>query len=133
MLRVEDLSTIRDPQGYLFTVANNLRRERFYTEGMDRNRARVPLEKAIEVEPEFEVHLTADLDMDQDVQLRQLGRAVEHLSDRDRAVLTLRYVENLSYRDIAQRLGWSSKTAVERALAGAVARCREQFDRMENT
>src|ERR1044071_5441461 len=56
MLRVEDLSSIRDPQGYLFTVANNLRRERFYTEGMDRNRARVPLEKAIEAEPELEVH-----------------------------------------------------------------------------
>ena len=130
MMRVEDLSSIRDPQGYLFTVANNLRREQFHTDGLARRRTQVPLEMALE-EPELEVHLTAAADMDQDTQLRQLDRAVRNLSDRDRTVLSLRYVENLSYRDIAQRLGWSSKTAVERALAGALARCREQFDRTE--
>jgi RNA polymerase sigma-70 factor (ECF subfamily) len=132
MLRVEDLSGIRDPQGYLFTVANNLRRERRYTAGWDRDRVRVSLEKAMESEPELEVQLTADLDIDREGQLHQLERAVQQLSERDRAILTMRYGEGLSFREIARRLGWASKSAVERALAVAVAHCRECLKQMEN-
>jgi len=131
MLRVQDLSSIRDPQGYLFTVANNLRRERLYTEGIAGARAQIPLDRALESEPELEVTLMADFEIDLERQLRDLDKAVQGLSERDRTLLTLRFRDGLTYREIARRLGWASKTAVEKALATAIARCRELMEAAE--
>jgi len=128
LLRIEDLSAIRDPQGFLITVANNLRRERMYLDGIARRRVRVSLEQAIESEPELEVELTAEASLDMQKQLTRLKSAVRGLSERDRTLLVMRYRDDLSYREIARRLGWASKSAAEKALANAVMRCREQFD-----
>ncbi len=58
---------------------------------------------------------------------RQLVRqAIDRLADRDVEILLLKYVENWSYQQIAQRLG-VSQAAVESRLHRARARLREQL------
>ena len=130
MLRVEDLSSIRDPQGYLFTVANNLRRERLYTKGPRRDWVRVSLDDAMQLEPAMEVELNVDLEVDLSKQLSFLSTAVERLSERDRLILTMRFRDGLTYSQIAHQFGWSSKSAAEKALAVAIEHCRAQMDRL---
>lgn len=59
-----------------------------------------------------------------------IGEALATLSERDRQVLHLRFVEDMTQTEIADRVG-VSQMHVSRILRGAVERLREQVDRDE--
>jgi RNA polymerase sigma-70 factor (ECF subfamily) len=129
MLRI-DPTTIRDPRGYLMTVANNVLREASYSEGPRREWIRVALEEALQNETALRDELSPDMSTDQDEQLSILRRAVATLAEKDQQLLAMRFRDGLTYRGMARELGWASKTAAEKAVAAAVARCRDQMKRM---
>ncbi|MBL8265985.1 RNA polymerase sigma factor [Steroidobacter sp.] len=126
LLRLQDLSSIADPQGYLFTVADNLLRERAHAKGWQGQALRVPLEDSLNA-PELSVEAHTEREIDTERLVVRLREALSTLSARDREVLKLVYEENLSYREIARRWG-VTKSAVEKAVARATLHCRQQMD-----
>jgi len=131
LLRLKDLESIADPQGYLFTVAANLLRERTHSATYRRLQARLPIEAVLEA-PELAVESSAEGELDRDFLLHRLQTAVDQLLPQDRQILTLIYKERLTYREIAQRLQMS-KSAVEHAVGRAIGRCRKLMDLEENS
>ena len=125
LLQLRDLDSIRDPQGYLFTVAANLMRERAYSDRRRRLESRLPIQSVLDA-PELALESSAEAEIDTAVLVKWLRAALRQLSPRDREVLALVYEERLSYREIARRWGLS-KSAVEKAVAAATARCRKHM------
>ncbi len=126
LLRVQDLKSISDPHGYLFTVAANLIKERAYIGNARRRESRLPIDEILDT-PELAIESAAEDEIDTGTLISQLRTALRELPPRDREVLAMVYEEKLSYREIARRWG-VSKTAVEKAVANATVRCRKQME-----
>lgn len=120
LLRTRELREVRSPRAFLFTTARNAAHDLF------RRRATAKLSSITEIDcsrvsdeapapPEV-------VSLQQEVEL--LRQAIEALPARCRDVLQLRRFENLSHREIAQRLGISENT-VEVHLANALRRCEK--------
>lgn len=58
---------------------------------------------------------------------REVRRAIETLEPRQRNILSLRFVEDLTHAEIAERLGTTQRT-VKRALIKSYGRLRDQLD-----
>jgi RNA polymerase sigma factor (sigma-70 family) len=63
---------------------------------------------------------------DREQELRMLTEAVQALPERCREAIALRYIEGLSYREIAARMGVSLET-VKTQLATGLRRCGEHL------
>ena len=59
-----------------------------------------------------------------------LQQAIAHLPDRCREVLTLRKIQGLPQREVAERLGLSEST-VEKHVSAGIRRCADWFARVE--
>ena len=124
LLRAREAGEIRQPKAFLFTTARNVARDLF------RRRAAAP------ATPITETGAACVFDdapgVPETVSRRQetelLEKAIAALPPRCREILLLRKFENLSHREIAQRLGIAEHT-VEVQLTKALHRCEEYFAR----
>jgi len=123
MLRVSDADAIRNPELYLFTVANNLVKEHAV---LDRRQARgVDLEETTIQEqlaelPDF------DANLDRVQRVTRLRDVLGELRPKCRAAVVLHYRHELSYSEIGDRLGVSPHM-VKKYLAQALVHCRRRM------
>ena len=126
MLRVSDTDVIRNPEGYLFTVAANLLRENAVA---DRRQATaVDVEEANAVEPPAGWASAAN-QRDTSRRVERLRVVLRQLSPKCRAAVVLQYRYDLSYQQIADRIGVSPHM-VKKYLAQALSHCRRRMMRM---
>ena len=124
LLRARERGPIESPRGLLFATARNAARD------LLRRRA---VAQTFPITETDELHVFDDApDVSETVSRRQetdlLGAAIAELPPRCREILVLRKFENLSHREIAQRLGIAEHT-VEAQLTKALHRCEDFFAR----
>lgn len=123
MLRVSDTDGIRNPEGYLYTVANNLLREHAVA-------SRPPLESDVAfVEPELPDSLSFEEFLDTQLRVKRLQEVLGQLSPKCRAVVHMKYQHGMSYQEIAERLEVSPHM-VQKYLGQALAHCRRRMTRL---
>jgi RNA polymerase sigma factor (sigma-70 family) len=123
MLRVGDAEAIRNPEGYLFTVASNLAKEhavleRRRTGGTDLDEAQG--DASLQVLPAYEKEL------DGAQRSSRLHTVLAQLSPKCRAAVVLQYAQDLTYQEIALRLNVSPHM-VKKYLAQALMHCRRRM------
>jgi RNA polymerase sigma factor (sigma-70 family) len=120
LLRYERTELVENPQAYLFKMATNVA-----AEWSIRARHTSPHE------PEWLAELTAENGPEERVTKvvarLELERALGGLTQLQREVIRLQYVEELGHAEIAARLG-STKRAVRRVLAKSYVKLREELD-----
>ncbi len=121
LLRAKMSGTVRHTRAFLFTTARNaaidfLRRQgvRLMTEASDSEQVCV-LNEGRTSAPDILTH---------EQELRILTDSVQSLPGRCREVVILRYIEGLSYREIAERMEVSQET-VKTQLAKGLRRCAD--------
>jgi RNA polymerase sigma-70 factor (ECF subfamily) len=123
MLRVSDSDTIRNPELYLYAVANNLVKENAV---LERRRAAwddiddSAVQEQLAELPQF------DGEIDTDLRTQRLREVLAQLSPKCRAAVLLQYGHDLSYAEIAKRLGVSTHM-VKKYLAQALLHCRRRM------
>lgn len=126
MLRVSDMAAIRNPELYLYTVANNLVKEHAV---LDRWRASsVDLDEAT-VQQQLGELPVFDGQLDTTQRVTRLRTVLAQLPPKCRAAVVLYYRHDLSYQEIADRLGVSSHM-VKKYLAQALGHCRRRMARL---
>ena len=126
ILRVKDADAIRNPEGYLYTVAGNLLHEDYVLN----QRQGTP----IDIDQPF---LEAELGrpggfeelFDTEIRVSRLRDVLAQLPPKCRATVHLKYQHGLSYQEIAERLGVSPHM-VQKYLGMALAHCRRRMERM---
>jgi RNA polymerase sigma-70 factor (ECF subfamily) len=126
MLRVRDVEAIRNPEGYLFAVANNLAKEHAV---LDRRRA-----TAIDVDeagPDTSLQTLPAYEKELDGMQRtsRLHTVLAQLSPKCRAAVVLQYGQGLTYQEIALQLSVSPHM-VKKYLAQALMHCRRRMMRL---
>jgi RNA polymerase sigma factor (sigma-70 family) len=126
ILRVKDADAIHNPEGYLYTVANNL----VYEQSVLHRRQGTSLDAA---EPHVDNELARPAGFeelfDMDVRVARLREVLLQLSPKCRATVHLKYQHGLSYQEIAERLEVSPHM-VQKYLGLALAHCRRRMARM---
>jgi RNA polymerase sigma factor (sigma-70 family) len=126
MLRVNDAEAIRNPQGYLFTVASNLAKEHAV---LEHDRAKgIELDKA-GAEPSLQSHPAYESELDGWTRSLRLSTVLAQLSPKCRAAVVLHYRQDLSYQEIADRLNVSPHM-IKKYLAQALMHCRRRMARL---
>ena len=120
--RPDQLIGVRSPRAWLFTVALNVFRDRIreqkkhdLLDDTDESLRPAPLES-----PESSV-----IDSES---LKRVQQAITNLPEQTRQIFTLSRFEELTYPEIAQQLGISTRT-VERHVARAMLILRQQYVR----
>jgi RNA polymerase sigma-70 factor (ECF subfamily) len=126
MLRVKDADTIRNPEAYLFAVAGNLLKENAVA---DRRQA-----ASVDVEEADAMQMLAALSdfgapLDSRQRVDRLRVVLKQLPPKCRAVVILRYRDELSYQEIAERVEVSTHM-VKKYLAQALGHCRHRMARL---
>jgi len=125
MLRVSDPSSIRNPAAYLYTVANNLVKEYGALEHRQTGgRGNEDARTSEHLEPETASALEGELDLRQ--RIAELRVILRQLRPKCRAAVVLRFAHELSYREIATRLGVSPEMA-RKYVNQALAHCQRQM------
>lgn len=96
----ETLGDVNSPKAYAIRLVKNLCIDR-----IRRQRLEFPEELPERVSPEGQ-----DDEIDQKERLNMVMEAIKSLPDRQREILWLRTVENLSYDEISERLGMTPLT-----------------------
>lgn len=96
----ETLGDVNSPKAYAIRLVKNLCIDR-----IRRQRLEFPEELPERVSPEGQ-----DDEIDQKERLNKVMEAIKSLPDRQREILWLRTVENLSYDEISERLGMTPLT-----------------------
>ena len=126
MLRVRDTGNIQNPEGYLFTVAANLVRER----GAVQRRRGFEVDAGDEA---IQLYLSEvsniDHEIDHALRVRRLQEVVKQLPPKGQAAIMLQYVHGMSHKEIAERIGISPRM-VKKYLAKGIAHCRLRMGRM---
>jgi RNA polymerase sigma factor (sigma-70 family) len=126
MLRVADPQAIRNPEAYLFTVAGNLLRENAVA---DLQRAQsAPVEDA-EGTPQFTQIPGFEADLDTERRVARMCKVIEELSPKCCAAVVMQYRHELSYEEIAVRLGVSPRM-VKKYLTQALNHFRKRMERL---
>lgn len=118
MARMPDDRQPDDPRAFLFTVASNLIRDHQRQAGR-----REPLESEVPCE---DVPCEAPTPLDQlasEREQRLMQAAIEALAEDSRRIFLLYHVDDLSYREIAERTGVTTRS-VEYQLRRALMDCR---------
>jgi RNA polymerase sigma factor (sigma-70 family) len=127
MLRVRDAGTIQNPEGYLFTVAANLVKERRALQ----RRQQLEVDSA---DQDVQVYLSevtnVDSEIDHAVRVRRLREVLKQLPPKGQAVIMLQYMHGLSHKEIAERIGISPRM-VKKYLAKGIAHCRTRMGRLQ--
>jgi RNA polymerase sigma-70 factor (ECF subfamily) len=123
MLRVKDIDAIRNPELYLYTVANNLVKEHAVLERRGSACEDVDdlaVQAQLAEPPQFEGEVDATL------RTHRLRQVLAQLSPKCRAVVVLQYRDELSYQEISDRLGVSTHM-VKKYISQALAHCRRRM------
>lgn len=126
LLRVEDHEAIRNPQAYLYTIANHvLHQHALRQSATDPTRfADVITELSAAEEPD---PLT---ELETDQRFEALAKALESYSPRAYTTLILHRCDGIPLSEIARRFGVSYSMA-KRYLSQAVAFCQQQLQERE--
>ena len=123
MLRISNQEAIRNPVHYLYTVANNLVKENAV---LERRRAAWDDIDDIAVQEQLAELPQFDGEIDTNLRTRRLREVLSQLSPKCRAAVLLQYGDDLSYAEIAERLGVSTHM-VKKYLAQALLHCRRRM------
>jgi RNA polymerase sigma factor (sigma-70 family) len=126
MLRISDHEAIRNPVVYLYTVANNLLKEHAVLER--RRTSSIGVDSSAK-EQELEVLPSFDGDLDTVQRVERLRVVLKQLRPKWQAAVALRFMQGLSYPEIALRLGVSIPMA-KKCVAQALTHCRRRMARM---
>jgi RNA polymerase sigma factor (sigma-70 family) len=126
ILRVKDADAIHNPEGYLYTVANNL----LYEQSVLYRRQGTAVDAA-QPQVDHELARPAGFEelFDLDARVSRLAEVLAQLSPKCRATVHLKYQHGLSYQEIAERLEVSPHM-VQKYLGLALAHCRRRMARM---
>jgi RNA polymerase sigma-70 factor (ECF subfamily) len=126
MLRVSDTDAIRNPEGYLYTIASNLVKEHRIVE---QHRAACDDVESFAVQEQLAESPRFDGEVDIDRRLLRLQEVFTKLSPNCRAAVILHYQQGLSYREIAHRMDVSTHM-VKKYLAQAIKGCRRRMEHL---
>ena len=126
MLRIRDPRAIRDPVLYLFTVANNLVKEQGV---LDRRRATDVDIEAVATPEQLCVLPNFEGERDAAQRSARLQAVLKQLGPKCQAAVILRFTHELSYREVASRLGVSPQMA-RKYVEQALSHCRRRMARM---
>lgn len=126
MLRVSEPEAIRNPEGYLFTVANNLAKEHAVLER--RRASAVDIDEA-GADASLQTLPMYEKDLDGMQRRSRLHTVLAQLSPKCRAAVVLQYSQDLTYQEIAARLN-VSPNMVKKYLAQALMHCRRRMGRL---
>jgi RNA polymerase sigma-70 factor (ECF subfamily) len=127
MLRVPDIETLQNPEGYLYAVASNLAKEH----GLRERAAR----QAVSVEdPSVQEHL-AEVPkfgeyIDEKARIKRLHEVLRTLPPKCHAAVVMAHWYGMSYAAIAERLE-ISPDMVKKYLSQALVKCRLRMGRLE--
>jgi RNA polymerase sigma factor (sigma-70 family) len=126
MLQIKDIGAIRDPEGYLFTVARNLAHQYAFLQ----RRAQFTVDVE---EPSVQVELaevpTFGTQIDTAKRTKKLRDVLRKLPAKQRAAVEMAYWHGLSYEEIAQRLDVSTHM-VKKYLSQTLVICRLRMARL---
>src|SRR5580692_2010393 len=126
MLRVSDTDAILNPEAYLFTVAGNLLKE---NAAVDRRQAEdTDIGEADDAQGLTELR-GFDTALDATRRVARLRVVLNELSPKCCAAVILQYRHELSYQEIADRLG-VSPGMVKKYLTQALSHCRRRMARL---
>ncbi len=128
LLRVDDHETIRNPQAYLYTIANHVLHQHALRDAAAGALARVA-DVLVEVQSAEETNPERLLETEQ--RFEAIGRALEARSSRAYTTLLLHRCDGIPLKEIAPRIG-CSYTMVKRYLAQALSFCQRMLDEMES-
>jgi RNA polymerase sigma factor (sigma-70 family) len=123
MLRVKDLSAIRDMEAYLFSVASNLAKE--HAALARRRGAQVDVE---EMQEQVAQLPTAEGEIFSEQQVSRLRVVLRGLPPLCHAAVVLQYLHGLSQQQIAERLRISPRM-VKQYVGQALGLCRRRMAR----
>ena len=126
MLRVSDSDAIRNPELYLYTVANNLVKEHAV---LDRRQASDVDIDDTTVQQQLGDLPAFDGELDSAQRVLRLREVLSQLSPKCRAAVVLHYKDGLRYQEVAERLGVSVHM-VKKYLAQALVHCRRRMARL---
>jgi len=124
ILVVKREKAVQSPRGLLFTIAKNLERDLYRGKFTANTFPVAELEELDVYDNERETH---ELLCSND-ELEILKGAIRSLPPRCRKVMILRKFENLSHRQIAEKMNISIHT-VETQLTKGLKKCRQYFER----
>jgi RNA polymerase sigma factor (sigma-70 family) len=126
MLRVPDMTSVRNPEAYLYAVASNLAKEHSH---------RVPHgSRELDIDDPLVQGQLAELpafggNIDREWRIKRLREVLDQLSPKCRAAVVLQYWHGQSYEEIARRLGISTNM-VKKYLSQALIHCRRRMARL---
>ena len=126
MLRVADPQSIRNPEAYLFTVAGNLLRENALA---DRRQGQSVAAEDAEGTPQLTQIPGFEADLDTERRVARMCEVIEELSPKCCAAVVMQYRHELSYEEIAARLGVSPRM-VKKYLTQALNLFRKRMERL---
>ena len=125
MLRVKDTDAIKNPEGYLFTVASNLVIE----QSVLQRRQSVAFDNEPD-EPHAGTGAGFEEVFDTASRVDRLRAVLEQLPPKCQAVVHMKYQHGLKYDEIAQQLQISPHM-VQKYLGVALAHCRRRMVRLK--
>jgi RNA polymerase sigma-70 factor (ECF subfamily) len=111
---------IGNPEGYLFKVADNLLPKYAHEQG--RRRAAIDVDEPAAQEL-LAVQEPFDKEIDAAAHSKELHEALRHLTPRQHTAVMLNYYYDLSYKEIAEKMGVSTNT-VKKFLKEGLAQLR---------
>jgi RNA polymerase sigma factor (sigma-70 family) len=127
MLRVKDVDALRNPEGYLFTVASHLVYE--HSLQSRRQTTMVDYDRSF-VESELTEPATFEELFDHEARVTRLREVLAQLPPKCRTVVFMKYQHGLSYEEIAEHLKVSTHM-VQKYLGSALAHCRRRMARLK--
>jgi RNA polymerase sigma factor (sigma-70 family) len=126
LLRLENHEAIRNPQAYLFTIANHVLHQHTLRESATLESIAL-MESAPRQQAEPETDPAMQVEMEQ--AFEELGRSLQSLSPNAYATLILSRCEGLPLKEIGERLG-VSRAQVKKYLARALIHVRQRLIEM---
>jgi RNA polymerase sigma factor (sigma-70 family) len=125
MMRVADMTTIQNPEAYLYTVASNLAKEHARHEPRDIG--------VLDIDDPVVQEQLAELpafigELDTERRVQRLREVLHQLPAKCHAAVVMQYWYGLSYEQIGERLGVSTHM-VKKYLSQAVTHCRRRMAR----
>lgn len=125
MLRVKDISVIRDSEAYMYSIASNLAKEHANS---DRRRGiSVDVDDAT-IQEQLAQRAKFDGEILGEQQVARLRVVLRGLPPMCHAAVVLQYVHGLSHQQMAERLQVSPRM-VKQYLAQALSLCRRRMAR----
>ena len=124
MVRHNGTISLRSPDSYLFRIARNLATDIFRTRAVASKYT-----EAADIEAQPSTAPLQDVALDTSQRQKLVQKAMQELSPRCREVFTLHRFEDLTYKEIAERLSISPKT-VENHVAKAILHFRKSLSQL---